>query len=343
MIRLSILVLILLLMGIHVVMAESMTGNVTVNIFNVNGRPASSMRGVVYGILVNTYNEQGVGPIFMNNDSQLVFEGIPPGTYILYVYYYPKNTVFNYTEYWGNLPINVFPGKASIYNFTRDMPWIENLTSNFVYNNAIEITIRINNTQAIGLEGFVTVYILNGGCGQEPQVITKSITLGPGVNTVILNYMPSQPGTYYTYVVLNILANQPLGQSIATDQYGCVKVITLYSVSFMETGLPPGTSWSITLNGVNTSSTTSSITLLLPNGTYQYQVQPVSGYVTNITRGNLTVSGPVTIGISFKHHQRMLITTYVIIALAILIALITAVFLIPRVRSRNVFDDVATA
>ncbi len=73
-----------------------------------------------------------------------------------------------------------------------------------------------------------------------------------------------------------------------------------YSSIFTETGLPSGTSWSVTFNGVAKSSTTSSISFTATNGTYQFTVSPVAGYSANIYSGSVTINGAsVTTSISW--------------------------------------------
>jgi len=55
------------------------------------------------------------------------------------------------------------------------------------------------------------------------------------------------------------------------------QAIKKYSVTFTESGLPSGTSWSVTLNGNTESSTTNTISFSEPNGTYSYVVASVTG------------------------------------------------------------------
>jgi YVTN family beta-propeller protein len=79
-------------------------------------------------------------------------------------------------------------------------------------------------------------------------------------------------------------------------------------VSFVESGLADGTSWTVTADGVSANSTTSRVSLSLLEGTYSYVIQPVPGYTTD-RFGNVTVSGttpsvnvtfsPVTYGVAF--------------------------------------------
>ncbi len=67
-----------------------------------------------------------------------------------------------------------------------------------------------------------------------------------------------------------------------------------YNVTFTESGLPLGTSWSITLNGATTSSATSSTGVAVPSGTYGYTVGEMSNYSSNPSSGSVTVNGTST-------------------------------------------------
>ena len=83
------------------------------------------------------------------------------------------------------------------------------------------------------------------------------------------------------YVTING-ANKFLGISF---------ILQGYSVTFTETGLSSGTSWSVTLNGTTESSTASTIIFSEPNGTSSFTVKSVSGYAISPLSGNITVSG----------------------------------------------------
>jgi hypothetical protein len=63
-------------------------------------------------------------------------------------------------------------------------------------------------------------------------------------------------------------------------------------VAFVETGLPAGTSWSITLEGTEESSVSSGITFAEPNGSYRFDVGPVDGFAASPTSvSGVTVNG----------------------------------------------------
>ena len=75
--------------------------------------------------------------------------------------------------------------------------------------------------------------------------------------------------------------------------------VTTYPISFAESGLPSGTTWSVTLAG-STQSATGSIAFTEPNGTYSYTVGSISGYVATPSSGTVAVSGSaVTVTIAF--------------------------------------------
>ena len=77
--------------------------------------------------------------------------------------------------------------------------------------------------------------------------------------------------------------------------------VTMYTVTFTETNLPTGTSWTVTLNGNPESSTGSSIAFSgIANGTYPFSVH-ATGYVATPASGSVSVSGgSVSQGVSFQ-------------------------------------------
>lgn len=64
-----------------------------------------------------------------------------------------------------------------------------------------------------------------------------------------------------------------------------------YTVKFSQSGLPSGTGWEITMNGASGTSTGSTISFTVHNGTYSYSLDAVSGFSPNASGGNVTVSG----------------------------------------------------
>jgi hypothetical protein len=78
---------------------------------------------------------------------------------------------------------------------------------------------------------------------------------------------------------------------------------TLWSVTFVESGLPHGSSWQVTVvsgaGTVSLSSTRPTITFQLVNGTYGYSITSVSGFITTPTGSFLLWGAPITVDITF--------------------------------------------
>lgn len=64
-----------------------------------------------------------------------------------------------------------------------------------------------------------------------------------------------------------------------------------YVVTFTESGLPTGTSWSVTFNGTRLFSTTSTIPFTSKNGSWPFSVGVVDGYMPSPASGDVLVSG----------------------------------------------------
>jgi len=90
-------------------------------------------------------------------------------------------------------------------------------------------------------------------------------------------------------------------------------VPTLYSVTFTETGLPTGGSWTVYLNGQSSgSSTGATVTFSVVNGTYTFTVVPPSGYTasTALTGNTITVAGKaVSVAVTFAPTTTSTTTT----------------------------------
>ena len=104
------------------------------------------------------------------------------------------------------------------------------------------------------------------------------------------SFSTSVPGGYFAY---------PSGGSVHVAGKNVSVAVTFspsppsgyYFLNFTQTGLSPGISWYVTLNGSVESSTGSTITFSVTDGTYPYIVGNVSGYTQIPPSGNITVSG----------------------------------------------------
>ncbi len=134
--------------------------------------------------------------------------------------------------------------------------------NNFIYNNGSTGTYSSSHIQAYSVAGNFFNLGFEGNYWADWHSIYSNGTLKP-------------------YNISNGVVDwHPLG-SIATH----------YTVTFTETGLPSGTSWSVTLGGASKSSTSTSITFSEPNGSYAYTVKAVSGYTVSPSSGSFKVDG----------------------------------------------------
>ncbi len=84
------------------------------------------------------------------------------------------------------------------------------------------------------------------------------------------------------------LASSGSGGQTVTESVSFTTTVNLDTIVFQESGLPSGTSWSVTMNGQTLTSTTSSITFSgVPSGTYTFSVT-ASGYTANPSTGTVT-------------------------------------------------------
>ncbi|MEM3193080.1 MAG: hypothetical protein QW292_13550, partial [Candidatus Parvarchaeota archaeon] len=114
--------------------------------------------------------------------------------------------------------------------------------------------------------------------------------------------IPEFPGSYeitlnssgYSTEILPIRVIQ------FSDSYYNITLERLYTITFIESGLPLDTFWSVTLNGTLETSTTSTISFTEPNGSYYYTVGIYQGYSSSPYSSSVTVSGsPVSVSVTF--------------------------------------------
>jgi len=78
-------------------------------------------------------------------------------------------------------------------------------------------------------------------------------------------------------------------------------VVPKYLVGFVETGLPAGAAWNVTLGGMTRNTSGVWVNFTASNGTYTFEVPAVTGYAANDSAGNVTVQGrTVTVDLAFS-------------------------------------------
>lgn len=126
---------------------------------------------------------------------------------------------------------------------------------------------------------------------------TVSLTGGYGGSSSTPKIVvPGLPNGTYAYTVTSANKSWASSGSSFTVSGSNVQVsITFtevtYTVSFVESGLPTGTAWNVSLAGVVQSSTFSTISFSKPNGTYAFSVGSIPGWADSPSAGSITVQG----------------------------------------------------
>ena len=152
--------------------------------------------------------------------------------------------------------------------------------------------------------------VTNGpsGAAVSTRIVDPFGTYDLGAVSASINGEPLSPptvrGTLYSWAIpasqvvsgKNSLVVQAMDLQNQTNVATATFVEETYAVAFTEIGLPTGTSWSVTLNGVTNHTTGATIGFTEPNGTYAYTVHSSNGSWTAFGGGGtVVVSGsPVT-------------------------------------------------
>jgi sugar lactone lactonase YvrE len=139
--------------------------------------------------------------------------------------------------------------------------------------------------------------------GTSWSVIVDGNTYTSTSTTVVA---PLPNGTY-SYTVPGVPGYAPVaaGGVVVVASAGTTASVAFapftYSVTFTETGLPAGTAWSVTVNGVAYTSTSATLVAPEPNGTFSYTVGALPNYSTTPSTGAGTVSAaPASEAVTFR-------------------------------------------
>ncbi|MFP3257725.1 MAG: hypothetical protein RXO36_07990, partial [Candidatus Nanopusillus acidilobi] len=117
----------------------------------------------------------------------------------------------------------------------------------------------------------------------------------------------NEPNGTYSYTIATVNKNYAPSQSSGTFKVNGANVnigitfnLVTYKITFTESGLSSGTSWSVTLNNITKTSTNGTIIFNESNGSYLYIISGISGYRANTYSGTINVNGnPVSNSITW--------------------------------------------
>ncbi|HYK94100.1 MAG TPA: YncE family protein, partial [Thermoplasmata archaeon] len=267
-----------------VYVTDNLGGNVSV----INGTTHAVLKSIVvkpYDILDSILYDPHNGLLYVgdrtgdnvtviNGSTQTTGKSIPVGLYpSAFAYDSLNHTVF---------VANAGSGNASVINDTTNR-----VVANFAmydagslaYDTASDVVYN-----AMSFSGDVQAFN-----AADYQPVSGYISLG-SVSTYA-TAIAYDPDTQEVYV--------------SVEYQGCISVISSaasYAVSFVETGLPASTHWSVAVNGTSNSSTTPTIGFTEYNGSFTFTIGTVPSYTPNVTTGGFRVDGQaVTVRIAFSH------------------------------------------
>ncbi|MCI4339512.1 MAG: YncE family protein [Thermoplasmata archaeon] len=188
----------------------------------------------------------------------------------------------------GSSPAGLAPLSLA-FDSTNDTIWVANSGNFTVVSDATNKSVaNVSDPYAYGRLAFdsATNVIYDAGnsesivsgIGASNYSVLGMIYLGENEYSSGITYDPVNHDTYVSTADAGIIST--IGRPVPT-----------YPVQFVETGLPSGKAWSVTLNGTTNGSTTSVVGYQLSNYTYSYTIGAVVGYVANMTGGSVIVNG----------------------------------------------------
>lgn len=227
----------------------------------------------------------------------------------LTVYGGSNNTVFGNT--FTMAPFPYFPGPVSPLNLSLGLQETE--SGDLIYNNAFDTSTTAVTEPFDLYSGAPIVPVDTWNITPTPAATVNHATNFPDfplTGTIVGN--ATQGGNYWWDYgsTSNPLGTLPYtevvsGQSqifTGGDYWPLVPPPTVtYALTFSETGLPSGTHWAVHVQGVSYPGTTSSIQVLVQNGSYPWYLVAVTGYHGAPANGTAVISGaPVTVLIAYS-------------------------------------------
>jgi len=202
------------------------------------------------------------------NSTKLAFSGIYPGRY-----------AYNVTPIPGySVPVrgNVTVGSTSVTKTVR----------------FAQVTYRLE-------------FVETGLPTRHPWKVTVGHVTRSSTRTTLAFQLPNGTGVYAVREVSGWTTANRTGPFVISGAGLTVHIAfvpAVYAVTFVEATLPNGTNWSVAIGAsVHWSNGTSTVAIVLPNGSYRYVVGPITGYRGPANARAVHVAGrAVTVRIKFR-------------------------------------------
>jgi len=257
-------------------------------------------------IYVTNWGSNSVSVI--NGETNTVVANIAVRSHPMVVAYDPSNGYIYVANLWShsvsvintannNVIANISVGSDPVgvaYDSSNGYVYVANFGSNSVsVINGATNTVIASISVGSGQSG--VAYDPSNGYLYVDEGVNLTVINGANNKLISVIYVGSGgfPSTSMAYDASNgyLYVTKYFSGTISIISTPALAVKKYYTVTFTETGLPSGTSWSVTFNGTTESSSTNTITFSVPNGTYSYTIGSVSGYTASPSSGSITVNG----------------------------------------------------
>jgi Thermopsin len=232
----------------------------------------------------------GYGPGGLPQDAEWIYASIGGGATQV-----DRGSVFNMSlEYWNGHNLEAPP---AAWNFGVD-------TAETVGNLSATPVTLLGGSPGVGIVGGTSGAL--GPLYDNTDVGTLVVEDGHPNGTILIDGAPTpyvngsatlvlDPGTY----AVRLQGSPTVGGTavIRADATTRLDLAPLTATTFVESGLPSWTEWSVTLGNVTDSTTGGSLTFDLANGTYVVNYSLISGYVLATAPAQITVpaAGPIPV------------------------------------------------
>ena len=242
-------------------------------------------------------NDTGYGVDIQDGSSNLVYSND-------FAWDNGANGTYNAThvQVFSSSPTNEFNNSAEIGNYWADWhTYVDGVLAPYYISSGAWDYHPLGSP-----EGMVTVTFDATGLpfGTSWSVTLDHVTKWTvGASIVFDEY----PGTYtFTVGAPSAWSASPSGASVIVSTgpvevpVGFSAIPPTYTVWINETGLASGTSWSAVFDGVQKTTTGTSLSFTVTAGTYDYQIGSVSGYTASSMGSTATVGGNYAIVVTYS-------------------------------------------
>jgi YVTN family beta-propeller protein len=251
--------------------------------------------------------------IFPSDDLHFVESGLPTTANWSVTLYWPgyyrsthETNVQN-----GEIVFNVFHGSPSNYSYM-----IPPTDGYFPTTPSATISISSETTVQVSFvprsETYTVTFAESGLSPRTPWNVTLSGLVNGSTMGLITFQEPNGTYAFSVSPPAGFAAN-PVAGTVIVNGSNLSRTIVfgpapVFPVRFNESGLPLGSRWYVEFNGVWASNTTPTIQLASSNGTFDFQIGPIVGFVASPGSGFVKVSGVAqTVQVAFEVP-----TTYVV-------------------------------